>query len=99
MEKQRKLNLADLQVESFTTAEGTAKRGTVRANESGWWDCDSFGCGSDQPETCYAGCEDTCRNTRTSEHGWVSCNHSACWEYTCADPADSCKPESYPIAC
>lgn len=85
MERRRKLNLADLRVESFDTAAIAAVRGTVHGEQTG--------------ETCYVGCQDPCRNTRTSEHGWRSCDHSACWDYTCADPADSCQPGSYPIAC
>ncbi|HEU0015774.1 MAG TPA: pinensin family lanthipeptide [Longimicrobium sp.] len=123
MEKRRKLNLNDLEVESFETTDLEGMRGTVQARatwywetcpnctgatcgglctdpdcNSGQWDCDSLGCGSDQPDTCYAGCEDTCRDTRTSVHGWVSCNHSYCPEYTC-DPFESCHQASGEYAC
>jgi len=103
MHEKRKLDLTELRVESFDTSPArAAARGTVHAH-SGYDYCDSFGCeslicGSNQPDTCYAGCGNNCADTHTSEYGWVSCDHSQCGPYTC-DPYESCHMGSQPVAC
>jgi hypothetical protein len=87
MEKRRKLNVSELRVESFNTSpKASPGRGTVLAREA------------TSVDTCYAGCENTCRDTRTSEFGWRSCDHSQCWDYTC-DPNGSCDQMSGAFAC
>lgn len=75
--KKLSLSLDALEVQSFSTSEGTAVRGTVRAEQ----DCtcytctcpDCHTCAETCPQTCWESCNGTCQ---------TECGGPSCWE-TC----------------
>jgi hypothetical protein len=93
----RKLNLEQLEVESFETSGAVVSRGTVRAHE---W-TEPFQCG---PDSNLVSCGGSCGYTNCGEHSCqigcsddVSCGGScacATWditcEYTAPNPEGTC---------
>lgn len=85
-----KLDLDELQVESFETVAGEAERGTVHGYITGTLGCNCTDdtCASCEGtcDTCADTCPNTCRNTCPAtcatcpETCWQSCNFTDCAE-------------------
>lgn len=100
--KKLKLELDDLQVESFQTARAEPRRGTVRGNIPPTWNCTDyvdctwdFGCETEVVScngSCNGSCADTC---------WGSCNGTcggSCGG-TCEASCASCDYSCYESGC
>jgi len=92
-----RLDLDEIQVESFTTHAGPARGGTVAAHER-----ITFGCPpATQALTCPASCDGTCLNCPApSANGTcdVSCN-GTCWDLTCETCMATCNQATGPQRC
>ena len=83
-----RLNVSELQVETFTVAREMASRGTVRANAEATYGCTAgwAGCAAETiGETCDALCSDT--------NGGFSCDYMTCSPLSCGGIEQSCQTE------
>jgi hypothetical protein len=82
-----RLDLDEIQVESFTTHSGPARGGTVAAHERVTWGCPP----ATQDFTCPASCNGSCGCPAPSANGTcdISCN-GTCWEPTCESCMVTC---------
>ncbi|HEX8691074.1 MAG TPA: hypothetical protein VF746_01430 [Longimicrobium sp.] len=82
--KKLRLDLDALVVESFDTARGAERGGTVRANEQEYCPyCCCCPCCCTCCNTCCATCPATCQNT-CDDATCLSCEYTCQNEYTCA---------------
>jgi hypothetical protein len=92
-----KLQLGDLQVESFAVEADAAEAGTVHGQqvhaESGeYWTCGTMCCLSYYPTNCPG--DDPCAQTQ-----YLSCRHTECSDvYTCSPTCETCDPAWCPAA-
>lgn len=82
MKKKLSLELDELQVDSFATGQGQARRGTVKANSGSLGCTEYFSCLAD---TCGASCYNTCGESHHRTCGSVT---------TCGgDSIDACQTD------
>ncbi|HEY0020668.1 MAG TPA: pinensin family lanthipeptide [Longimicrobium sp.] len=86
----KKLNISDLEVESFATAENGARLGTVMGMQESLHSCPQVGC-----ETIDAGCETGgCDPTFTAVHTCEPTCADGCHLSLGGDPAEfTCNPQ------